>query len=245
MAEYFNGPPPSRMPSDRQQLSEEVASYLRELIFSGEIVQGEFLRPDPIAERLGVSNTPVREALLTLRGEGLVLLIPRRGFVVATLSRQDVQDLFWAQAMIAAELAARAATRITKADLERLMAIQHNHEVAVRDGDVDSLERLGHQFHRLVNLAADSPRLAQLLGTTVRYLPNRFYARVAGQVSATLDVHPKIIDALKRRNARDARAIMSDHILAGGQIVLHNLEEHNVFGTPGDVGGDGPISVAG
>src|SRR3954467_2662346 len=109
--------------SRRQQLPEEVAGYVRELIVSGQVRSGEFLRLEPIAEAVGVSNTPVREGLLTLRSEGFVQLVPRRGFVVSPFTRQDVRDLFWAQAQLAGELAARAATHISPAQISALEAI--------------------------------------------------------------------------------------------------------------------------
>ncbi|MYX42613.1 GntR family transcriptional regulator, partial [Streptomyces sp. SID89] len=97
----------------RKPIPDEVASYVRELIISGEVRAGEFLRIDLIAAAIGVSNTPVREGLLTLRSEGFVQLVPRRGFVVVPFTREDLHDLFWTQAQLAGELAARAAVRIT------------------------------------------------------------------------------------------------------------------------------------
>ena len=89
----------------RRQLSDEVAAPVRDLIMSGQVGHGEFLRLERIAADLGISVTPVREALLSLRGEGFVTLEPRRGFMPAPLTRQDVQDLFEAQAYFAGELA--------------------------------------------------------------------------------------------------------------------------------------------
>ncbi|MCP9972532.1 GntR family transcriptional regulator [Actinomadura madurae] len=103
----------------RRQLSDEVADYVRELIMSGQVRHGEFLRLERVADDLGISVTPVREALLSLRGEGFVTLEPRRGFMPAPLTRQDVQDLFEAQAYFAGELAARAAGRITEGSWRR------------------------------------------------------------------------------------------------------------------------------
>src|ERR1700683_5193439 len=108
--------------SRRRQLPEEVASYVRELIISGTVRPGEFLRMEPIAEAIGVSNTPVREGLLALRSQGFVQLVPRRGFVVASFTPQDVRDLFWAQAQLAGELAARAARNMTPELITKLEA---------------------------------------------------------------------------------------------------------------------------
>ena len=110
-------------PIRRPQLSDEVATHLRALIMSGRLRPGERVRLEEIAEQLGVSITPVREALLTLRGEDMVELEPRRGYVVAPLSKQDIIDVFTLQGDIAGELAARATARLTPADLAELSTV--------------------------------------------------------------------------------------------------------------------------
>lgn len=98
--DLLDAPRAASADESRRQLPEVVAAYVRELILSGGTKRGEFLRLEPIAEALGVSNTPVREGLLSLGSEGLVSLVPRRGFVVQSFTRQDVEDIFWAQATI-------------------------------------------------------------------------------------------------------------------------------------------------
>jgi len=85
---------------------------------SGTLRPGTFIRLDETAAELGVSVTPVREALLKLRGEGMVQLEPHRGHVVLPLTRQDIQDIFWLQATIAKELAAAATDHITDAEID-------------------------------------------------------------------------------------------------------------------------------
>src|ERR1700733_5141246 len=164
----------------RQQLPEEVASYVREMIISGKVRPGDFLRTEPIAEAVGVSNTPVREGLLALRSQGFVQLVPRRGFLVASFTPQDVRDLFWAQAQLAGELAARAARKMTPELVDKLEANLAAYEKALADGDEDGVAGLGYSFHRGINLAAGSYRLALLLGSMARHLPNRFYATIEG-----------------------------------------------------------------
>ncbi|KAA9163333.1 GntR family transcriptional regulator [Amycolatopsis acidicola] len=203
---------PAETRTHRKQLPEEAASYARELIISGAVRPGEFLRLESIAQAVGISNTPVREGLLTLRSEGFVQLVPRRGFVVAPFTPQDVRDLFWAQARLAGELAARAAQSITGEQLARLEANLEEYERASAAGDGGRLAALGHQFHREVNLAAGSHRLTLVLGSIVKQLPNRFYAGIEGQVDATRDEHPLVLDALRRRQPRLARGIMEEHI---------------------------------
>lgn len=214
----------------RQQLPEEVASYVRELIISGQVKPGEFLRIEPISEALGVSNTPVREGLLSLRSQGFVQLAPRRGFVVAPFSQEDVRDLFWTQAHLGGELAARAATRISPEAVERLRELSEAYEKAVAEHDDDAVARLGHQFHREINLAADSHRLATILSSVVRHLPNRFYAGIEGQVTETRGDHPRLADAMAAGDPEEARRLMEEHILKGGDALINQLKERGVWG---------------
>lgn len=216
----------------RQQLPEEVAAYVRGLIISGAAKPGEFLRMEPIAEAVGVSNTPVREGLLTLRSEGFVHLVPRRGFVVAPFSQQDVHDLFWAQAQLAGELAARAAVKITPEQMDRLLAVHKLHEQALADGDLDRVSDFGHEFHREINRAADSHRLALLLNSIVKQLPSRFYVTIEGQVAATASKHRRLLTAMRKHDAEKARSVMEAHVLEGAQYLIETLEERGIFSTP-------------
>ena len=213
----------------RRQLPQEVAGYIRELIISGQVQPGEFLRMERIAEQVGVSNTPVREGLLALKSEGFVQLVPRRGFVVAPFTQQDVRDLFWAQAQLARELAARAAKKITPEQVARLDANVEELQKAVAAGDAERIADLGHAFHRQINLAADSHRLALLLGAVVNHLPNRFYASIEAQVAATRDEHPQLVRALRQHDARKARSLMEQHILGSADHLIEILEERGLW----------------
>src|ERR1700734_1584415 len=215
--------------SRRQQLPEEVAGYVRERIITGAVRPGEFLRMERIAEAVGVSNTPVREGLLILRSEGLVELVPRRGFVVSPFSRQDVRDLFWAQAQLARELAARAARKISPEQLAELEVILAQYDAAVAEGDENRIGELGHLFHRRINLAADSHRLALLLSSVVRQLPNRFYAAIETQASTGEDDHQLLIEALRHRDVPKATSLMERHILARGDSLIEILEQRGLW----------------
>ncbi|MFC9835344.1 GntR family transcriptional regulator [Rhodococcus sp. NPDC127530] len=222
--------------SRRQQLPEEVATYVREMIISGEVREGDFLRIERIAEAVGVSTTPVREGLLALRSEGFVEMVPRRGFVVAAFTKQDVHDLFWAQAQLAGELAARAARIITSHQITELETILHDHETAIAEGDEDRIASLGHAFHRKINLSADSPRLARLLGSLVTNLPNRFYASIEGHLTTTQDEHPLLLDALRKHAPKKARTLMESHIMDGADHLIEDLDQRGLWKTDAETG---------
>ena len=216
----------ARRSTSRRQLPEQVATYVRELIISGSVRPGEHLRIDRIAAEVGVSNTPVREGLLALRSEGFVSQAPRRGFVVSEFTRQDVRDLFWVQARLAGELSARAALRITSDQLARLTSNVDQYRDAV---DEDLIADLGHAFHREINLASRSDRLALLLGGVVRQLPNTFYATIEGHVTATRADHPRILEALRRRDSERARRLMREHIARGADRLIEELERRGAW----------------
>jgi DNA-binding GntR family transcriptional regulator len=215
---------------NQAQLSESVAVYLREQIMSGRLKKGEFLRIDAIAKELNVSTTPVREGLLLLQSESYVRLMPRRGFVVNSFSRDDLVDLFWAQATVGGELAARATLKMSNQDIEQLKKLQEDHEHAVASGDEARMGHMGHLFHRAINLAAKSPRLALLMGNLSKQLPNRFYANIEGQLAGALEYHPIIIKAMQVRDAEAVRSLMFRHIMAAADHLVTSLERQGVWG---------------
>ncbi|EAU48727.1 hypothetical protein R2601_04103 [Salipiger bermudensis HTCC2601] len=213
----------------RSQLSQDVASYVRELIISGRARRDDYLRIDTIAKAMGISSTPVREGLLMLQLEGFVKLVPRHGFRVVGVEPQDVLDIFWAQGVLAGELAARAAMRASEDELSELEALIEAHSRAVAAGDEPSYTRLGHQFHRAVNLAARSNRLANLLGNMTKQLPNQFYGKIEGQIEGSLEYHPRILEAIRGRDAEAARAQMVEHIVSGGDALVQYLEDQGLW----------------
>jgi DNA-binding GntR family transcriptional regulator len=219
----------TRRENRRQQLPDEVASYVRELILSGTVKPGDFLRMEPIAAAVGVSTTPVREGLLALQSEGFVQLEPRRGFVVAPFTKQDVRDVFWAQAQLSGELAARAAKKANPLQIAKLESLLESYERASSSINTEDMARLGIEFHREVNRAADSPRLALLTASIVAQLPRRFYAAIEGQFTVTHDEHPRLLDALRAGNTRKARSVMEQHILGGADRLIPSLAKRGLW----------------
>lgn len=209
----------------RPQLSEEVAAQLREEVMAGVLRPGQFIRLEAVAQRLGTSVTPVREALLLLRGEDMVRLLPRRGFVVSPLSRVDVEDLFDVQARLAGELAARAATAITADELDQLRSVNERLLAAVRAGDADRIETNEYAFHRTMNMAAHSRKLAYLLRNASQYLPRHFFSGDTRWRRAVRRDHDEIVSALGRRDPAAARGAIEAHVLHGKDRLLRHLDD--------------------
>jgi len=187
----------------RAQLSDEVASHLRAAIMTGTLRPGTFIRLDETAAALGVSITPVREALLKLSGEGMVHLEPHRGHVVVPLSRKDIDDIFWLQATIAKELAITAVGNITESELAELTRLTGDLETAVAAGKPDAIGAVEFEFHRVLNRSAGRVKLSWFLLHAARYMPTRLYADDAGWGADAVAHHRTLITAL-REGDRDA-----------------------------------------
>lgn len=206
-------------------MSQEAADHLRELIISGQLRSGSFVRPESIAEELAISTTPVREGMLALEGEGFLKLEPRRGFVVAPLSGKDICDVFRAQALLAGELAARAASVMDEQMIAHLEEIQVELERAARRRLLDDVERLNFEFHRFINKAANAPKIGWFLRATIRYAPRLYYPVIGGWLEATVRDHRLMLDALKAGDAEAARACMSDHVESAGRLLAVHMDD--------------------
>ena len=209
----------------REQLADEVAAHLRVGIMSGTLRPGTFIRLDETAAELGVSITPVREALRTLRGEGMVRLEPHRGHMVSPLTRGDIEDIFWLQAAIAGQLARTVTERITDDGIDELErraeavadAIAHRHVDDVVDAEV--------AFHRAFNRSSGRIKLAWFLHHAARYLPPRIFADDPHWGQATVASRRELIAALRRRDADEVIRLTNCQFADGARRLTARLDE--------------------
>jgi DNA-binding GntR family transcriptional regulator len=171
----------------------------------------------------------VREALTALRGEDMVELEPHRGFVVAPLSRLDVEDMFRLQADLACQLLVRASQALSDEDLNRLEEI--NNELAEAAGcpDPTELEHLEYEFHRAINRASRSRKLSWVLRGATVYLPRHFYSSDAEWRDGTVRAHKPILRALRKGDAEAARAAMHRHVSESGARLTEHLEKTGLW----------------
>ncbi|MEW5808917.1 MAG: GntR family transcriptional regulator [Actinomycetota bacterium] len=215
--------------ASRPQLAEDVAGVVRRRIFDGTYAAGTYVRLDQLAGELGISVTPVREALFELKAEGLLEQQPRRGFVIRPVTGRDITDVADVQAHIGGELAARAAAAITDAALAELSAVQVDLEAAYAAGDDERAVRLNHEFHRAINVAAQSPKLAQLMSQITRYAPEAVFPTVEGWPANSNRHHRRVLDALAARDQAGARAAMAEHLTAGAAPLIDHLTRRGVI----------------
>jgi DNA-binding GntR family transcriptional regulator len=200
---------------------------VRELILGGQLTAGARLAEAELADRLGVSRTPVREALGRLAAEGLVELVPNRGARVATWSRVELEGVFELRALLEPQLTALAVPRSTAADADDLDDLAHRMTAAAADQDLDALVPLNRAFHdRLVDLA-DHPALAAALAGAVRapIVLRNFHAYDPASLQRSLAHHVEIVAALRAGDPAWARAVMTAHIHNARAVMVRAAQE--------------------
>lgn len=234
----------------RPKLGEEATRYLRDALMSGAFQSGERMGVEDLARRMGVSTMPVREALVTLANEGLLEVLPRRGFRVARISRNDVRDVFRVHAFVAGLLAEAAAPLIDGAVLDELRQIEAeverlSRETSTSDERSALVEELNFRFHRTVNQLPDASRLRWFLRAATRYVPRHFYESIPGWLDTTVNDHPQIIDALERRDGALARRLVEKHVLSAGELIVSHLDQRGMWLDDAGLGSSAPADVAG
>lgn len=196
-------------------LYEEVAELLRQRIFNRTLEPGSWIDELRLAQELGISRTPLREALKVLAAEGLVTMKVRRGAYVTEVSEQDLREVYHLLALLESDAAAAVAQHATDAQLAELQQLHRELEAAVHDRD--RFFALNERFHlRLLELAGNRWR-NQLVGDLRKVMKlNRHNSLFkAGRVQESLKEHQEVVSALLARDAQASAARMKDHFHNG------------------------------
>jgi DNA-binding GntR family transcriptional regulator len=218
----------------RTGLHEQAATRLRALIVHGELPPGQPLLEADLSEALGISRTPLREALKQLAAEGLVELHLNRSAVVAPFRRDELTELFEAIGGIERCAAELAATRMVPSDVERLEALQERIEWHRDHGKLRDYFKTNQQIHTAI---VDFARNAVLKATHEVLLARaeraRFFAlSVLGRWDESVREHREILAALKAGDADHAGRSLGRHVLRTGQIVAETLGGKEGADTP-------------
>ncbi len=198
---------------------------------TGALRPDTFIRLDETAARLGVSITPVREALRTLRGEGMVELEPHRGHRVVLLTRTDIEDIFWLQSTIAQELAVTATHRIADGDIDELVRFNDRLADAVDRENPEEIARAELGFHWTFNQASGRVKLAWFLLHTARYLPSQVFATDPTWGNAAVASHVELIDALRRRDVDTVVALVRGQFTDAATRLIAWLDQAGLWGS--------------
>ena len=208
-----------------------ILERLRALILTGEYGPDERLIEEQLAERLGVSRTPVRQALTMLEAEGLVEIEPNRGATVCSFSIDDVWDIYDLRAVLEGHAARRAAGRVERRELEYLRELTGEMEgLAGRFDDHEEeirvLVALNQEFHGTIVEASRNRRLGRLINRTVEIplMFKAFFWYTPHERIISNHYHRQILEALEGGDADRAEIIMREHVYEGRDFVLRALD---------------------
>ena len=157
-----------KKPIERHQtLREKILENIREAILRGNLKPGEKVAEPELAERFGISRTPIREAFRQLESEGYLTVIPRKGAVVTAMSERDVEEFFAIKSILEGYAARMAASRLSEKEIERLEQINERLAQLAREGDVKTFFRVHGEFHELFIRAAGNAKLYELISQLV------------------------------------------------------------------------------
>ncbi len=202
--------------ADKYSLRGRVFHHIREDILSGKYSKDEELRENTIATELGVSRTPVREALRQLELEGLVNIIPNKGAVVTGLSVKDMKDIYVIRSYLEGLCAKWACDNITDTQLEELEEIQYLFEFHTKKEHYEQLVELDNRFHDLIYDACNSRMLNHVLVDFHHYVQRLRKKTLSSHdraVSCSTE-HSAIVEALKKRDGEKAEELAHKHILS-------------------------------
>ncbi|WP_406676475.1 GntR family transcriptional regulator [Moorella sp. ACPs] len=197
-----------------QPVRQEAYNALREAILTGRLEPGTRLVERKIAKQLGVSRTPVREAIRKLELEGLVEHLPRRGVVVARMSTREAWEVYSIRAVLEGLAARLAAEHINPIQLKRLNELVNAMEKACDEDDYDRLQELHLEFNEIICKAAESPRLHQMIDNLVDYIVGftKVGYSVPGRTRAATREHRELLEALMKGDGERAERIARQHI---------------------------------
>jgi DNA-binding GntR family transcriptional regulator len=201
---------------NRSSLSQQAIDLLREQIYNHKLAPGQRLDEAVLAEQLGISRTPLREALKVLSAEGLVDLQPHKGCFVTELTLRDMEEIFPIMATLEGRVAHEVASKRTPAQLKALDALHEKLEKHAAVDDVNRYYETNYVFHDQLQECAGNRWLQIVIGDLRKLLKlSRHHSlRLEGRLAASLAEHRALMKALHRQDADAAEQIMREHLLA-------------------------------
>lgn len=209
----------------RSLLSERVYEAIEESILDGDLAPGDPLPEIRISEELGVSRTPVREAIGKLELEGLVKSIPNRGSLVVGISEKDIDDIYTLRMHIEGLAAKWAAEHSTDEQLEQLRGIVELQEFYVQRGGALQVWQLDTRFHKLLYQSSGSHVLQQTLSNFHHYIQRarELSIKKPGRAVPSVQEHRAIMEAIERHDSAAAERLTAEHIRNAHENILKGV----------------------
>lgn len=218
------------MSNEYLPLRDVVFNTLREEILKGELEPGARLMEIHIAERLGVSRTPVREAIRKLELEGLAIMLPRRGAIVAHITISELEDVLEVRRVLEGLTIDLACKKITQEELNKLRESQEEFRKAIMGNDLILIAQKDVAFHDIIYNASRNKSLIQILNNLREHM-YRYrleYIKDAQKRKTLVDEHREIINAIEKRDNEAGKRAIAIHITNQEKTIIENLNVNQV-----------------
>jgi len=207
-------------------LRESILETIRDAIISGSLKPGEKVAEPELAERFGISRTPIREAFRQLESEGYLTVVPRKGAVVVTFSQRDVEEFYAIKSILEGYAARKACEKLTPREIDKLQSINDKLRVLADEGDVRHFFKVHDNFHELFVRAADNDKLTEMILNLVgRFQRLRIASlSLSGRMAFSVQEHQKIIDAFRNGDAGLAENLVRSNAEYGGKVLMQDGE---------------------
>ncbi|RLB07118.1 MAG: GntR family transcriptional regulator [Deltaproteobacteria bacterium] len=211
---------------ERKPLREVVYDRLKKGIQRGDFKAGERLIEQRLAEGLGVSRTPIREAISRLEQDGLVYKIPQGGAVVKGTTKEEIDEIFGIRAVLESYAASLATKQVDDGVLSRLQKIIDRSQQALERGDVDGFIRLNTKFHEMIYRASHSDKLYQIISNLRDYFYKYrvFILKMEGMPQVSLQDHRRMLQAMREKDSKKVEELVREHILRGKESLLKEID---------------------
>jgi DNA-binding GntR family transcriptional regulator len=216
--------------NDYKPLREVIFNTIRDAIIMGELKPGERLMEVQLAEKMGVSRTPVREAIRKLELEGLVDMLARRGAQVADLSVKDIMDVLEVRASLDGLATALSAVRITPDEIKELNHVNSQFINFVEKENLQGTIKKDVEFHDIIYRSSRNEKLIQI-ANNLREQIHRFRVIYLKDFSSTKEIikeHNDILEAIQNKNSDQSRILAQNHIKKQEESIVNSLKRSNL-----------------
>ncbi|MBN2808150.1 MAG: GntR family transcriptional regulator [Deltaproteobacteria bacterium] len=192
----------------------QVADLLRDMIMTGSLKEGDKINENKLCQSIGVSKTPLREALRVLSVEGLIELVPNRGAFVTQPEFSEIREMFDVMILLEGFCARTACEKMTQKDFSQLEKIHDRLEQQCANQDQEGYIRVNHQYHSFVQELAGNQNLNQIIdGLRKKILLYRFQSLNApGRMAESIQEHRLLLEVFRQRDHLKAEALMQNHL---------------------------------
>ncbi len=210
----------------RKSMGQHVFENLKQAIILGEIAPGQRLVETHIADTLDISRTPVREAIHKLELEGYLQKLPRGGYAVLGMSREDIEETFGIRSVLESYAARLAAIKHKKEELGPLETKAEEYLMCLNRGEMDALPKINTEFHELLYALSRSPKLEKMINNLKDqiYRFRQIILRNKKMAKKSHKDHKLMIESIKKRDADGVEKLVREHILRGQGVVLQEWD---------------------